>query len=138
MSFCRNANPLQWICVKFDETCGKRLFCCLTADEVYITAQVGIQHCTSNTDEMKPFNRKKITGTRISTDKEYINSQKDESNPQAADTTMPGGGTSIGGSTNGHGDRKQSKLLQRRAPDIKIDNSMDEDELLDGSESPRK
>ena len=48
------------------------------------------------------------------------------------------GGVSIGSSAGGHGDRSKSKLLQRKAPEIKTDDvSMDEDDLLDGGVSPR-
>ena len=40
MACFNNKNPLQPICLKFDELVGEKLFCCF--DQIYVTAQKGV------------------------------------------------------------------------------------------------
>ena len=71
----RNSIPLKSCCLKFDEKIGSKICSCIPG--VYITAQEGDLNEKANTDDLKPFDRRKVSGTRISTSQEYINSQKD-------------------------------------------------------------
>ena len=134
---CFNSkNPLQPLCLKFDSLIGEKLFCCF--DQIYVTAQQGAKNNFANTDDLVPFDRRKVTGTKISTSQEYINSQRgaNASGGAAAGNSAVGapvGGTTLGGSV---GTRGQSKLLQAKpSPRRTLEQSMDEDELLDGNDS---